>query len=174
MRAFSKAVALVVALFFIPALAFAQSSIEPSATVVVFDPSSILNPVLELLGVIIAAAVSFLVARIVAFLPAWARVLFTAAIQSQLTAFIKQGIAWAIQEVEGFDKDKTISVDVGNAGVASALRYVLEHAPAYLINLAGGKDAIVQKIIAFLTEHGIVLDSGVVPQQVAATAAKST
>jgi hypothetical protein len=72
--------------------------------------------------------------------------------------YVRQGIAWAIQEVENFDKDKVITLDVGNAGVASALRYVLEHAPAWLVGLAGGKDKIVQKIVAFLTDHGIVLD----------------
>jgi len=176
MRAFLKAAALGVAaaLFFVPALAFAQSSAPAdTSSVVSITLSTFLNPVIELLGLILGAAVSWFVVQIVAFLPGWARVLFTAAIQAQVANFIRQGIAWAIQKVEGFDANKTVSFDVGSAGVAEALRYVIEHAPGYLVNLAGGKDAIVQKIIAFLTEHGIVLDTNVSPEQVASVAAKA-
>jgi len=168
-----RLVAATIVFIIIAAPAFAQSSAPDASTVVSIHIADLLNPIIETLGVILGAAVTFFVARVVSFLPGWARVLFTAAIQAQVANFIRQGISWAIQKAEGFDQDKTVSFDVGSAGVAEALRYVLEHAPSYLVNLAGGKDAIVQKIIAFLTEHGIVLDANVSPEQVAATAAKS-
>lgn len=164
-----------VVLFFIePAFAqFASNAPADASSVVSATIGTYLNPILETLGVILAACVTFFVGRLVSILPAWAQVLFTAAVQSMISNYVRQGIAWAIQEIEDFDKDKVISFDVGQAGVASALRYVLDHAPAFLVNLAGGKDAISQKIIAFLTEHGIVLDKDVVPQQVAVAAAKA-
>lgn len=159
--------------------AFAQaasaisSAVADPSTSVSFDLASVINPIIEVLGVIAGTAVTFIVVRLVGLLPGWVQVLFTAAVQAQMGSFIRQGIAWAIQEVVGFDKDKTITLDVGNAGVAAALRYVIEHAPSFLVDLAGGKDAIVEKIIAFLTEHGIVLDTAVSPAEVANTASKA-
>jgi len=162
-----------IVLFFIePAFAQASSS-APDSSVVTVSVAEHLNPILEFIQVLLEAATGGLILLLMRFLPGWLRPLITAQVQAAITVFIRQGIAWGIQEVESFDKDKVISFDVGNAGVASALRYVLDHAPEWLVNLAGGKDAIAAKIVAFLTEHGIVLDKDVDPTAVATTAAKS-
>lgn len=182
MHAFLKAVALAaaVALFFVSgetiAIAQAASSAAASApnTSVSISVATYINPILETLGALIGtAAAGSIVALLVAFVPAWLRPLATQAVQATIAHYIVDGIGYAIQEIEGFDKDKTIDVNVGNAGVASALRYVLAQAPTFLINLAGGKDAIVAKIIAFLHQFGITLDAATAPAQVASTAAKS-
>ncbi len=90
--------------------------------------------------------------------------------QAAIANFIRQGIAYAIQWVEGFDKDKSISLNVGSSAVAVAARYVIEHAPPFLVGLAGGEDKIKDKIIALLGEFGIVLDPEVYPDQVKASA----
>lgn len=186
MRAFLKAAALALVVTFAVTLmpsvaAFAQdasSSIAVPATtgdtIVTVPLGDWTTQVLDVVGAILLGLVSLLVATAARFLPGWLRPLVTASVQAAIANFVRQGIAYAIQEVEGFDKDKTISLDVGNAAVASALRYVIEHAPDWLVGLAGGKDAIAEKIIAFLGEHGIVLDSGVAPAQVASTAVKAT
>lgn len=186
MRAFFKVAALAAALAFAsltlfapPIAAFAQE-VSSSALAVVdggkvsVEVAGALNPVLEFLGGLLTLAVASLVALAVRFLPAAIRPLITTAVQTAIARFIEQGIGWAIQEIEGFDKDKRIDFNVGSAGVASALAYVLNQAPPFLIKLAGGKDAIVNLIVSFLGRFGIVLDTGVSAQQVASTAAKAT
>lgn len=180
MRAFLKAAALAAALFVIaiPLAAFAQDASSSAIAVVTgtdvtVQASSVLNPIIEFVGGLLTLAAAALVAMAVRFLPAAIRPLITTAVQAAVARFIEQGIGWAIQEVEGFDKDKTVNFNVGSAGVASALAYVLNQAPPFLIKLAGGKDAITNLIVSFLGRFGIVLDTGVSAQQVASTAAKS-
>ena len=132
------------------------------------------NRVVDLFGALLTAAVTALIAIAIRFLPNWLQPLITVTVQTAIAGFVRQGFGYAIQEVENFDKDKTVDLNVGSAGVASALTYVIQHAPPFLINLAGGKDSIVEKIIAFLTEHGITLDSSVQPAQVAAATVKAS
>lgn len=182
MRSFLKGAAMVavLALAAMPALApmaaFAQSasssvlaSVPPDSTTIVTVPyGDLANQVLDIVGTVAAAAVAALVALAASMLPGWLRPLITASVETAIGHFIDQGVNYAIQEVEGFDKDKTISLNVGNAGVASALNYVVAQAPGFLIKLAGGKDAVISKIIAFLSKFGIVLDTGVAPAAVAA------
>ena len=150
-------------LYALPALA-ADSTVS-------IPVDSWLNPILEFIGVIAAALATWLVGLLVGFLPKWAQAAITAQAQAALAGWIRQAINYAIQQVEGFDKDKTISVDVGSSALATALRFLIEHAPAFLIKLAGGPDKIKAQILAALSDHGIVLDSGVLPEAVAARAA---
>ena len=191
MRALLKAAALaaVVALSFTPVLApvaaLAQATVSSVSSIAIptpADTSTVVTiplgdwstQVLDLAGSLLMAAAAALVAVGVRFLPGWLQPLVTASVQAAIANFIRQGFASAIQQVEDFDKGKTVTFDVGSAAVATALTYVIEHAPPYLVNLAGGRDAIVQKIIAFLDEHGIVLGTGVQPGQVAAAALKAS
>lgn len=183
MHAFLKAVALAaaVALLFVSgetiAIAQAVSSAASSApdTTVSISLATYVNPILDTLAALFGtAAAGSIIAVLVAFVPAWLRPLATAAVQATLSHYIVDGLGYAVQEIENFDKDKTVTLDVGSAGVASAVNYVLTNAPSFLINLAGGKDAIVNKIIAFLHQFNITLDTGVSPAQVASIAAKST
>jgi hypothetical protein len=180
MRAFLKAAALAAALFVLfPLVALAQDASSSAVAVVTgrdvtVQTSGFLNPIIEFVGGLLTLAVAGLVAMVVNFLPGVVRPFITAQVQAAITKFIQQGIGWAIQEVEGFDKDKVVNFNAGSAGVASALAYVLNQAPAFLIKLAGGKDAITNLIVSELGKFGIVLDTGVSAQQVASTAAKST
>lgn len=189
MRAFSKAAALAAAVFLassavlLPVTALAQSAssaIESSAAIVTGGTVSVslaayINPIIEFVGSLAGlGAAASIVALIVSILPPVVRPFATSAVQSAIAHFIEQGIGWAIQEVENFDKDKKVDFNVGSAGVASALGYVLNAAPAFLVKLAGGKDAISSLIVSALGKFGIMLDSGVSAQQVASTAAKST
>lgn len=129
-----------------------------------------LNPILEFIGVIAAALATWLVGLLVGFLPKGLRAFANAAVQAALAGWIRQAINYAIQQVEGFDKGKTISFDVGSGGLAVALRFLIDHGPGWLLKLAGGPDKLKAQILAALSDHGIVLDSGVTPAAVAVAA----
>lgn len=66
--------------------------------------------------------------------------------------------------VETFQKRAGLVVDVGNAVLARALQYVLDHSPAWLQSWMGGPEQIAQKIIARLN-----LAPDAVPDAAAAT-----
>lgn len=77
---------------------------------------------------------------------------------------LNKAIDYAINMVKGATKDKTLDVDVGNAVLARALQYVLDHSPAWLQSWMGGPELIAQKIIARLN-----LAPDAVPDAAAAT-----
>jgi len=129
-----------------------------------------LNPILEFIGLILAGLATWLVGQLVRFLPTWAQAVITAQVQAALAGWIRQAINYAIQQVEGFDKGKVISFSVGSSALATALRFLIDHGPAWLLKLAGGPDKIKAQILAALSDHGIVLDTGVLPEAVAAAA----
>ncbi len=141
-----------------------------SDTIVTIPAGNWANTVLDLFGAILMASIASLVAIACRFLPGWLQPLVTTAVQTAITNFARQGLAYAIQWVVGFDKDKTIDLNVGSAAVAVALRYVIEHAPAFLVSLAGGPDKIKEKLIALLGEFGITLDAQTSPAAVVAAA----
>ncbi len=130
-----------------------------------------LNPVLEFLGLIAAGLATWLVGILVRFLPKGLQAFASAQLQAALAGWITQAINYAIQQVEGFDKGKTIDLNVGSSALAVALRFLIEHGPGWLIKLAGGPDKIKAQILAALSDHGIVLDTGVLPEAVAAATA---
>ncbi len=183
MRAFLKAAALAAAVslaalpLLLPAVSLAQdavssmasiaSSIPPDSSIVTVPIGDWATPIVEVFGAILMAAVSSLVAIVVGFAPQWLRPLITTVVQNAISAFIRQGIGYAIQWVVGFDKGKTIDLNVGSTAVAVALRYVVDHAPDFLLKWAGGEDAIKEKIIALLGEFGITLDDQTSPAAVA-------
>lgn len=153
-------------------VAHAASSVPATTgdTIVSIPLGNWTTNVLDVAGAILMAAVASLVAVTVKMLPDWLRPLVTTAVQAAIANFIRQGLAYSIQWVEGFDKGKTIDLNVGSAAVAVALRYVMEHAPGFLVSLAGGTERIKQVIIAMLGEFGVTLDAQTSPAAVAAAA----
>ena len=130
-----------------------------------------LNPIIEFIGLVAGGLATALVGILVSFLPKGLKAFATAQVQAALAGWIRQAINYAIQQVEGFDKGKTISFDVGTSGLAVALRFLIEHGPGWLLKLAGGPEKLKAQILAALSDHGIVLDSGVRPEAVAAATA---
>ncbi len=53
---------------------------------------------------------------------------------------------WGINAVKDATKDKTMSVNVGNAVLAQALQYGLSNANPWLLNWAGGPEGLAKKI----------------------------
>ncbi len=162
MRTLFQAAALCVVVSIVltlPALADSNSTVTVQADQ--------LNPVIEFFGLILMGLGGTLIAMLVKLLPGWARPFINAAVQAALANWYRQGIASAIQEIEGFDKNKTISLDVGSSGLAWALRFLIEYAPRFLLKIAGGPEKVKAQILTYFTEHGIVLDQGVTTAAVA-------
>lgn len=130
-----------------------------------------LNAVLEFAAAILMLAIGGLIGALVKFLPAWLQPMITAQVQAALAGWIRQAIHYAIQQVEGFDKGKTITFDVGSGALAVAVRFLIDHAPSWLLKLAGGPEKLKAQILAQLSEHGITLASGVQPADVSAATA---
>ncbi len=139
-------------------------------TAVTIPWGSALTFVVQIAGAVAAASAAFIAAWVAKMLPAWARPFAGAMLERYLADWIRKGIGYAIQEVEKFDKDKTISIDVGSTALATVLRFLIDNAPGWLLKLAGGPEQIKAKILALFTEHGIVLDQGVTTASVAAKA----
>ncbi|MGX7708980.1 hypothetical protein [Methylobacterium sp. Gmos1] len=71
---------------------------------------------------------------------------------------VEKAIAFGMNTVAGATKDRALSFDVGNAVLANALNYVVQHAPGWLISWTGGVNAIRDHIIALLpVEEGASL-----------------
>ncbi|BAQ49522.1 MULTISPECIES: hypothetical protein [Methylobacterium] len=63
---------------------------------------------------------------------------------------VERAIAFGMSTVAGAAAGKTLSVPVGNAVLANALSYAVEHAPGWFLKWAGGEQAIRDHIIALL------------------------
>ncbi len=59
---------------------------------------------------------------------------------------LAQAIAYGCNAVAGATRDRVLTVDLGSAVVAEALRYAIAHGPAWLIRWMGGPGAIAEKI----------------------------
>lgn len=101
----------------------------------------------------VLAAVQSSLALIITGLVAWAfrnlpksvvSILRTLQIEQVLTRAADYGI----NATRGAVKGKTLDVNVGNEAVAKAVQYAIDNAPRWLIDWAGGPDAIRDKIIA--------------------------
>lgn len=99
------------------------------------------------------AAIQSSLAVIIAAVVAWAfrnlpqsvvSILRTLQIEQVLTRAADYGI----NATRGAVKGKSLNVDVGNEAVAKAVQYAIDNAPRWLIDWAGGPDAIRDKIIA--------------------------
>ncbi|SKA30938.1 hypothetical protein [Consotaella salsifontis] len=78
----------------------------------------------------------------------------------QAEQLLGKALAYGINATAGAAKGKTLTVDVGNAVVAQAARYAVNHGPTWLINWMGGMDAIAEKIIARLDVEEAAAASG--------------
>jgi hypothetical protein len=83
------------------------------------------------------------------FLPGYIR---TAIQLLRLDQVLARSIDVGIARVQGAVKGQTWSVDVGNAVVAAALENFLASAPASLVEWAGGKEGLIRKILARITD----------------------
>lgn len=68
----------------------------------------------------------------------------------QVEQLLDKAINYGINAVAGASKDKVLTVNVGNAVVAQAAQYAIDHAPGWLIGWLGGETAIRQMVIARL------------------------
>lgn len=103
--------------------------------------SSLLLSLQETITVALLAVLTAVIAR----LPGWVTsIIGTARVDQLLTRAIDYAIATTAGAVQG----EALSVDVGNAVVAKALRYALEHGPGWLIGWMGGAEMVAEKIIA--------------------------
>lgn len=79
---------------------------------------------------------------------------------------------WGINAVKDATKDKSMTVDVGNAVLAQALSYALNNGSSWLLNWAGGPDGLAQKLWARLNLDPKAT-SDAVPGIIAAAVAKA-
>jgi len=63
---------------------------------------------------------------------------------------LNKAIAYAVNSVKDATHDKPLTVDVGNAVLAEAVQYAINHGPTGLINWMGGEAMIREKILARL------------------------
>lgn len=64
---------------------------------------------------------------------------------------LTKAVSYGVNAVAGAAKDKTLTVNVGNAVVAQAAQYAIDNGPGWLVGWLGGEAAIRQKIIARLS-----------------------
>jgi hypothetical protein len=122
------------------------------------------------IGAIAAAVVAWLLRK----LPASVQQVLTTMQAEQL---LGKAIDYALNAVAGAEKGKTLDVKVGSAVVASAVQYVVDHGPTWLIAWLGGAAAIEQKIIARLdldANSAVVTASAIVPTSVLPASASPT
>ncbi|GAN52634.1 hypothetical protein ME121_6812 [Methylobacterium sp. ME121] len=147
------AVALVVAVVSLgvhPAFAQAAATVAQPATdtAVVTVPlgtwiASYAQAAVEIVTAVVMAAITWGLRRLPASIGAVVKGLIT----QQL---VEKAISFGVNTVAGAAKDKTLSFDVGNAVLANALNYVVEHTPGWLLSWTGGVNAIRDHIIALL------------------------
>ncbi|AWB21259.1 hypothetical protein DA075_10330 [Methylobacterium currus] len=133
-----------------PALAQAAATVAQPATdtAVVTIPygswlTSAAAGIQEIVVSVIMAVIAFACRRLPAAIGAVVRGLLT----QQL---VERAIAFGMSTVAGAAAGKTLSVPVGNAVLANALNYAVEHAPGWFLKWAGGEQAIRDHIIALL------------------------
>jgi len=102
--------------------------------------------IIDVLSAVAVAIIGFVVSR----LPPAIKVFVNKAMIDQVEQLLFQAVSYGINAVAGAQKGKTLDVDTGNAVVAQAAQYAIDHGPEKLIAWMGGPDAIVQKIIARL------------------------
>lgn len=96
-----------------------------------------------------------LIATVLGALVVWGLRLLPASIQqilrtAQAEQLLDKAINYGVNAVADATRDKTLSVNVGNAVVAQSLQYAIDHGPGWMIDWLGGEAAIRQKIIARL------------------------
>lgn len=126
--------------------AFFMSSIPALADAT----TSVSVPIGDILGTMatyIALALSIAVTWGLRFLPGqWASLAKTA----QVDQLLHKAIAYGINSVAGAEQGKTLTIPVGNAVLAQALTYALQHGPELTLQFAGSPVDLAEKIWARL------------------------
>lgn len=127
-------------------ISLGDAALAQTATTVLTVPVG--NWLTNALGVLEPALVMLLAA-----VATWALAKLPAAVSALIgplltEQILKRATDFALNAVAGAAKDKTVSVDVGNAVVQAALDYVVKHAPDWAAQFDAA--TIMQKIIARL------------------------
>lgn len=109
-----------------------------------------LGGILGLVAMIAGTIASVLVAWALKFLPATLRAYIDQQRIAQVEQLLQAAITYGVNTVSGATMDKTLNIEVGNAVLAEAIQYAIDHGPAWLINWMGGEDGIRDKIISRL------------------------
>ncbi len=108
--------------------------------------SAILHEATAILGTVLLAVLTWLSTK----LPPAVQAYITAERIKQVEQVLSKAITFAVNRVDTIVKGQTISIDVKSELVETALQFVIDHAPAKLIQWMGGEEAIREKIIARL------------------------
>lgn len=134
------------ALALIAAPAYAQEASE-AATKIGIPWGNWLGAVVDFLATVAVPIVLAFLARLFAVLPGPVVQLLRT---MQVEQLLQRAVDFGLNAVKGAAKDKTLSVDTGSEVVAMALNYVIDKAPAKLIQFMGGELAIREMILARL------------------------
>jgi hypothetical protein len=77
---------------------------------------------------------------------------------AQVEQLLQKAIDYGFNAIPGADKEKPLTVDIGNAVVAQIVGYAIKYGPGWVINWLGGVDGIRARVIARL---GIAANVGV-------------
>jgi hypothetical protein len=110
----------------------------------------IVQVIMPILGVIIAAFVTWAVARLAPLLPAGLRSFITAQNTAAAEQLLSRAVGYALNKAALDTKGQAIAVPVGNAQVGVAVDYAVTHGAPALVDWLGGAAGIQQKIVARL------------------------
>jgi len=134
------------ALIAMPALAQDVSAAQ-SATQIGIPWGAWLGSIVDFLSTIIIPIVLAFLARLFAILPGPVIQLLKTMQVEQLLA---RAVDFALNAVEGAAKGKVLTIDTGSEVVAMAVNYVIDKAPAKLVEFIGGELALREMILARL------------------------
>jgi len=148
--------------------AAAQDVASPPSTTVVVAWGQILADHTGEIATALLGLVLYMIRRLP---PELAAMLATRRVEQLLA----QAIAFGCNAVAGASRDRVLSVDVGSAVLAEALRYTLGHGPGWLVRWMGGPNAIVEKLWSRLDldPAARLPDLAAIAAQVAATHERS-
>lgn len=137
---FLAAMAFVAFLVAAPILAFADTA---ATTTVSVPAGQWVSDMAAFAGPLVAALALWMIRK----LPAQVASLLMSMRVDQL---LNKAIAYAVNSVRDATHDSPLTVDVGNAVLAEAVQYAINHGPSGLINWMGGEAMIREKILARL------------------------
>ena len=163
MRTLKTAITAATIFLVLAAAAFAQAAATTAVVVPIGNwAAESLPAIAEILGTLI----TIIVAWALRFLPSAFKQYITATMVAQAEQVLQRAIDYGIAAIAGATKDRQLTVDVSNSVIASALQYVISHAPDYLITWMGGEAKIVSMIIArlvnLLPDSSKVVNSSIV------------
>lgn len=139
--------------------------VTADTAVVVEDANKITIPVaswIDQVAVVVrdvgTAALPLLITFILTLVPAPIRMIAGPFLQKYANGILDRALDYGINAVKGATKDKPLTIPTGNAVIAHASQYLIDHAPGWLTKTLGGEDGIRQKIFARLN---LPVDAGI-------------